>query len=25
MALCSNDAKSCFDHILHAIATICMR
>jgi hypothetical protein len=25
MALCSNDAKSCFDRILHAIATICMR
>ena len=24
-ALCSNDAKSCFDRILHAIATICMR
>jgi hypothetical protein len=25
MALCSNDAKSCFDRILHAIATICMQ
>jgi hypothetical protein len=25
MALCSNDAKSCYDRILHAIATICMR
>jgi hypothetical protein len=25
MALCSNDAKSCFDRILHSIATICMR
>jgi hypothetical protein len=25
MALCSNDAKSCYDCILHAIATICMR
>jgi hypothetical protein len=24
-ALCSNDAKSCYDRILHAIATICMR
>jgi hypothetical protein len=24
-ALCSNDAKSCFDRILHSIATICMR
>jgi hypothetical protein len=25
MALCSNDAKSCYDRILHAIASICMR
>lgn len=25
LALCSNDAKSCFDRILHAIGTICMR
>jgi hypothetical protein len=25
MALCSNDAKSCYDRILHAIAIICMR
>ena len=25
MALCSNDAKSCYDWILHAIASICMR
>jgi hypothetical protein len=25
MALCANDAKSCFDRILHAMATICMR
>jgi hypothetical protein len=25
MALCSNDAKSCYDRILHAITTICMR
>jgi hypothetical protein len=25
MALCSNDAKSCYNRILHAIATICMR
>jgi hypothetical protein len=25
MALCSNDAKSCYDRILHAIATICMQ
>jgi hypothetical protein len=24
-AICSNDAKSCFDRILHSIATICMR
>jgi hypothetical protein len=24
MTLCSNDVKSCFDRILHAIATICM-
>jgi hypothetical protein len=25
MALCSNDAESCYNRILHAIATICMR
>ena len=25
MALCSNDAKSCYDRILHAIASICVR
>ena len=25
MALCSNDAKSCYDRILHAVASICMR
>ena len=25
MALCSNDAKSCYDRILHSIASICMR
>jgi hypothetical protein len=25
MALCSNDAKSCYNGILHAIATFCMR
>jgi hypothetical protein len=25
MALCSNDAKSCYDRILHAIAAICMQ
>jgi hypothetical protein len=25
MALCSNDAKSCYDIILHTIASICMR
>jgi hypothetical protein len=25
MAICSNDAKSCYDRILHAVATICMR
>jgi hypothetical protein len=25
IALCSNDAKSCYDRILHAIATICIR
>jgi hypothetical protein len=24
IAICSNDAKSCFDRILHSIATICM-
>jgi hypothetical protein len=24
-ALCANDAKSCFDRILHSIGTICMR
>ena len=24
-AICSNDAKSCYDRILHAIASICMR
>jgi hypothetical protein len=24
-AVCSNDAKSCYDRILHAIASICMR
>jgi hypothetical protein len=23
--LCSNDAKSCYDRILHSVATICMR
>ena len=25
MAICSNDAKSCYDRILHAVASICMR
>ncbi len=25
LALCSNDAKSCYDRILHSIASICMR
>jgi hypothetical protein len=23
-ALCSNDAKSCYDHILHAVASLCL-
>jgi hypothetical protein len=23
--LCSNDAKSCYDHIIHNVAALCMR